>query len=252
MKKIPLDDILEGLSKLKEYESLRNSRPYWNCMTWRFIKKKIGLDYHILKTMVKRSIEQDIRNKNFGARNGNCERNAVVKNQGTKQRVQRILGDCWQWESNGQCSRGDNCSFRHDINKRGKITQPNPSPNSFMQQTEKMHREPEVPEERVPVVECLDAPAKDYLKGICTNSFCDKWHPPECLFYKTKSGCRFAEKCSYAHRRVDEQPSKRSKENDDKSTAAMSKKNDWNENVWQLVVNRDKSNERSGRRRYQP
>ena len=47
-------------------------------------------------------------------------RNAVVKNQGTKQRVQRILGDCWQWEFNGQCSRGDNCSFRHDINKRGK------------------------------------------------------------------------------------------------------------------------------------
>ena len=49
--------------------------------------------------MVKRSIEQDIRNKNFGIRNGNYEKNAVVKNQGTKQRVQRILGDCWQWEN---------------------------------------------------------------------------------------------------------------------------------------------------------
>ena len=49
---------------------------------------------------------------------------------------------------------------------------------------------------------------KDYLKGTCTNSFCEKWHPPECLFYKTKSGCRFGEKCSYAHRQVDEQPSK--------------------------------------------
>ena len=32
--------------------------------------------------MVKRSIEQDLRNKNFGVRNGNYERNAVVKNQG--------------------------------------------------------------------------------------------------------------------------------------------------------------------------
>ena len=37
-------------------------------------------------------------------------------------------------------------------------------------------------------------PCKDYLKGTCTNSFCEKWHPPECLFYKTKSGCRFGEK----------------------------------------------------------
>ena len=33
-------------------------------------QKKTGPDYHRLKTMVKRSIEQDIRNKNFGARNG--------------------------------------------------------------------------------------------------------------------------------------------------------------------------------------
>ena len=70
--------------------------------------------------MVKRSTEQDIRNENFGARNVNYERNAVVKNQGTIQRVQRILGDCWQWEFNGQCSKGDNCSFRHDKDKRGK------------------------------------------------------------------------------------------------------------------------------------
>ena len=68
--------------------------------------------------MVKRSIEQEIRNKNFGARNGNYEKNAVVKNQGTKQCGQRILGYCWQWEANGQCFKGDNCSFRHDVNKR--------------------------------------------------------------------------------------------------------------------------------------
>ena len=57
------------------------------------------------------------------------------KNQGTKQRVQRILGDSWQWETNGQCVKGDNCSFRHDTNKRGKVTPSNPSPNSFMQQS---------------------------------------------------------------------------------------------------------------------
>ena len=87
--------------------------------------------------MVKRSIEQEIRNKNFGARSGNFEKNAVVKNQGTKQRVQRILGDWWQWETNGQCVDGDNCSFRHGMNKRGKSSPSNPSPNSFMRQNER-------------------------------------------------------------------------------------------------------------------
>ena len=66
------------------------------------------------------------------------------------------------------------------------------------------------------------------------------------MFYKTKSGCRFGEKCSYARRQVDEQPSKRSKKNDDKSAVAMLKKNDWHENVRQPVVNFDKSHERSG------
>ena len=49
----------------------------------------------------------------------------------------RTLGYCWQWETNGQCVKGDNCSFRHDVNKRAKMTQPNPSPNFFMQQCEK-------------------------------------------------------------------------------------------------------------------
>ena len=90
-------------------------------------------------------------------------------------------------------------------------------------------------------------PCKDYLKGTCNNSFCARWHPPECLYYKTKSGCRFGEKCSYGHRQVDEQPSKRSKKNDDKSAVAMLKKNDWHENVRQPVVNRDNNHDRSGR-----
>ena len=64
-------------------------------------------------------------------------------------------------------------------------------------------------------------PCKEYLKGFCNNSFCEKCHPPECLFHKTKSGCRFGEKCSFAHRQVDEQPTKRSKKNDGKSAVAM-------------------------------
>ena len=44
-----------------------------------------------------------------------------------------------------------------------------------------------------------------------------------------KSGCRFGEKCSCAHRQVDEQPTKRSKKNDDKSAVATLKKGDWHE-----------------------
>ena len=237
MTKIPPDDILEGLYKLRirESEKLKTVLELYDL---EIHQKKAGPDYHRLKTMVKRSIEQDLRNKNFGARSGNYERNAVVKNQGTKQRGQRILGDCWQWEANGQCSKGDNCSFRHDVNKRAKMTQPNPSPNSFMQQNERKASRTRSPRGKSPSGRMSRWPCKDYLKGTCTNSFCE-WHPPECLFYKTKSGCRFGEKCSYAHRQVDEQPSKRSKKNDDKSAVAMLKKYELHDRTGQPVVCRD-------------
>ena len=126
----------------------------------------------------------------------------MVKNQGTKQREQRTLGDCWQWESNGQCSREDNCSFRHDFDKRAKMTQSNTSPNSFMQQNERKTSRTRSPRRRSPSGRMSPWPCKDYLKGTCTNSFCEKWHPPESLFFKSKSGCRFGKKCSYAHRQV--------------------------------------------------
>ena len=39
----------------------------------------------------------------------------------------------------------------------------------------------------------------------------------------------FWEKCSFAHRQFDEQPTKRSKKNDDKSAVAILKKGDWQE-----------------------
>ena len=135
----------------------------------------------------------------------------------------------------GSVLKGDNCSFRFDVNKRGKVTQSKTSPNSFMQRNERKASRTRNPRGRSPSGRMSRWPCKDYLKGTCNNSFCEKWHPPECLFYKTKSGCRFEEKCLYAHRQVDEQPTERSKKNDDKSAVAMLKKGDWHE--IELVVN---------------
>ena len=211
MTKIPPDDILEGLFKfrIRESEKLMTVLELYDLETH---QKKLGPDYHRLKTMVKRSIEQEIRNKNFVARNGNCERNSVVKNQGTKQRVQSILGDCWQWEFNGQCSRGDNSSFRHDINKRGKMTQSNTSPNSFMQQNERKALRTRSPRGKSPSGRMSRWPCKDYLKKELA------------ITHFVKSGTRQnacstrprvvagLEKSVHSHnRQVDEQPTKRSK-----------------------------------------
>ena len=80
MTQIPSDDILESLYKLgiRESEKLKTVLELYNM---EIHQKKAGPDYHRLLTMVKRSIEQKLRMKNFEDRNGNYETNAVVKNQ---------------------------------------------------------------------------------------------------------------------------------------------------------------------------
>ena len=206
MTKIRPDDILEGLYKvrIRESEKLKTVLELYDL---EIHQKKAGPDYHRLNTMVKRSIEQDLRNMNFGARNENYERNAVVTGDKTA-----WTKNSWRLLAMGSQRavlyiKGDNCRFRHDVNKRAKMTQPNPSPSSFMQQNERNASRTRSPRGKSPSGRMSRWPCKDHLKGTCTTPFCEKWHPPECLFYKSKSGCRFGEQCSYAHRQVDEQPS---------------------------------------------
>ena len=53
----------------------------------------------------------------------------------------------------------------------------------------------------------------------------------------------FGEKCSFAHRQVDAQPTKRSKTNDDKSAVAILKKGNWQkENLSQMEVTIERGN----------
>ena len=90
MTKILTDDILEGLYTLRVRES-EKLKTVLELYDLEIHQKKAGPHDHRLKTMVKRSIEQDLRNRNFGARNGNYERNAVVKNQENKKSVDKEL-----------------------------------------------------------------------------------------------------------------------------------------------------------------
>ena len=152
----------------------------------------------------------------------------MVKNQGTEQRVQRILGVLAMGNQRAVCERQLDFPSRYE-NKCRKVTPSNPSPKFCMQQNERKSSRTRSPRGGSPSGRMSRWPCKDYLRGTCNNSFCGKWHPPECLFYKTKSGCQFGEKCSFAHRQVDEQPTKKSKTNNDKSSVAMLKKGNWQE-----------------------
>ena len=64
------------------------------------IHQKISMpDYQKLKTMVKKSKDQKLRLRNFGARNERNETGAVVTNRRCQRGVERGRGECTQWKA---------------------------------------------------------------------------------------------------------------------------------------------------------
>ena len=120
---IPSDDILESLYKLRirESDQLKTVLELYDME----IHPKISmLNYQKLKTMVKRSIDQKVRSRNFDARHGKIESGAVVKNRKGFIGVEGGKGICYHWKEKGQCSQGDRCSFRHDGYERALKPEP--------------------------------------------------------------------------------------------------------------------------------
>ena len=72
--------------------------------------------------MVKRRIDQKFRLRNFDARHEKIETGSVVKSHRGLSGVEREKGNCYQWKEKGQCSKGDQCSFRHERNDRARPT----------------------------------------------------------------------------------------------------------------------------------
>ena len=208
-RKSPPDDILEGLSKLKIRESEKLKTVLELC-DLEIQQRRGGPDYHRLKT-----------GKNFLEIIGNGKPTGSVLNETIAVSV-TISTSVQKWHSR----------------TRLRVL--------FMQQNVRNASRTRSPRGKSPSGTKFRLPCKDYLKGTCTNSFCTKWHSPVCLFYKTKGGCRFAEKCSYAHRQVVEQPSKSLKKNDVKKAVAMLKKHESYDRTGRLVVCRDTSHERHG------
>ena len=78
--KIPSDDVLQSLYKLRlrESEQLKTVLELYDME----IHQKISMpNYQKLKTMVKRSIDQKLRLRNIDARRGRIETGAVVKSR---------------------------------------------------------------------------------------------------------------------------------------------------------------------------
>ena len=119
MSKIPSDDILEILYKLRIPESAQH-KTVLELYDMDIHQKISAPNYQKLKTMVKRSIDQKLRLRNFDARRGRIETGAVVKRRKGVTCVEGGKGTCYKWKVKGQCSQGVRCSFRHET--RGSCT----------------------------------------------------------------------------------------------------------------------------------
>ena len=108
-------------------------------------------------------------------------------------------------------------------------------------------REPEVPWEEVPVVECIDGLARITSKELASTHSVKSGTLQNACSTRQRVVANL-EKSALMHIvRLMNSQAKGLKRKVDKSAVAMLKKNDWHENVRQLVVNLDKSHERSER-----
>ena len=104
---MPSDPNLEGLHKSK----LQNSAQLRTVMALydqEVARNNWTPNYQQLRTAVKPHIDQMTRNLNFKARSDVVERGSVTKSQkGNEAYVERNVGECFQWQAHGQCSKGD-------------------------------------------------------------------------------------------------------------------------------------------------
>ena len=96
-----------------------------------------------------------------------------------------LLENVGSGKPTGSVLKEDNAVSRHDVNKRAKTTQPNPSPSSSTRQNERNASRTRSPKGKSLSGRLFRLPCKDYLKGTCSNSFCDKMASPSQYAYST-------------------------------------------------------------------
>ena len=116
------------------------------------------------------------------------------------------------------------------MNKRGKSSPSNPSPNSFMRQNERKPSRTRSPRGKSPSGRMSRWPCKDYLIETCNNSFLWKMAPSRMLVLQDQEWLSVLGRSAHSHTvRLMNSRRKRSKTNNDKSAVAMLKKGNWQE-----------------------
>ena len=169
MTKMPWYDILESLHKLR-HESLNNSKTVLELYDMEIHQKILMPNHQRLKTIVKRSLDQKLWLRNFDARHEKIETGAVVKGHREISGVERGQGTCYQWKEKERCSKGDQCSFRHESNHRAKPKAAPPSEPHFSKTRGRIVLRRRNARGRSQSEKFNRPPCKHFVKGTCSKS----------------------------------------------------------------------------------
>ena len=133
-------------------------------------QKKSMPNYQKLKTMVKRSIDQKRRLRNFDARNEKIETGAVVTSCRGLSGFERGKGICYQWKA-----KESNDRAKPTPKAAPPCVPPTPRGRSAWRKRSLRRRSQSG--------KSIRQQCKNFLKGTCTRLLCDNWHPPECQLY---------------------------------------------------------------------
>ena len=225
LSKIPSDDVLETkfyyrwqkFHPMKPWKvcanwgfvSLINSKPYWNCTTWRSIRRYRFPTIKNCRPWWKKYRSETPFTKLWRQARENLNRWSGQTSDGLKWRWKEEEVFVTSGKRKGQCSKGDQCSFWYESVDRAPQPTPKaatPSEPSFSR-GRSVSRKWSIRGKSNPGM-ILRQPCKYFLKGTCSRSPCESWHPTECQFYMTESGCKAGNKCLFPHFKVEEQPSK--------------------------------------------
>ena len=146
--------------------------------------------------MVKKFLDQKVRNRNFQARPDRTATGTPAKSRSERdsnigERKQR---DCYQWNAEGKCSKRDVCIFKHDASKRGKRENeretnrsPSPASKSPMRNWGKSFSKGGTLRGSCPSGRKFQKSCQKCLNETCTDPSGNFWYPTECPKYKTKA-----------------------------------------------------------------
>ena len=164
-------------NRLQGFEHLRTVFTMYN---QELSRDRAPPSYAKLRRMVRQRFfrKNQKKTRNFKALNEIIVKGVLVKSQkGRKVSAERKAGECFQWKANGQCSRGDSCSFNHVFHS-GQRAQS--SSSTLRTPTQSDGRKPSIfRSSRGASPSGLKGrkPCKHFFGGTCTEPSCDLWHP---------------------------------------------------------------------------